>query len=118
MKPLFWVGIASVILCLGCGPSASKSGAPATNTVASENPLTAPVDYLGAAAKAQQSAVRTVDIASVTKAIQMFQAEEGRNPRDLNELVTSGQLPRLPAPPTGMKYSYDPGTAQVRLVAQ
>ena len=119
MKAALSVLLASGVLIVGCGPSKSGSGGSSTNTTAAgENPLNAPTDYLGAAAKAKQSAVRTVDLASVTRAIQMFQASEGRNPRDLNELVTGQYMPRLPDPPTGMKFSYNPTTAEVKLVPQ
>ena len=113
-----WLVVPLLTLLSACGPSQTQSKQASTNTTVGENPLNAPADYLGAAAKAKQSAVRTVDLASVNRAIQMFQASEGRNPVDLNELVTGQYIPRLPDPPTGMKFSYDSATAQVRLVPQ
>jgi hypothetical protein len=99
-----------------CGPAADETSDPQTNSAVGNNPLTAPVDYLGAAAKAKQSATRTVDLAAVTRAVQMFQATEGRNPADLQELVTLGHMPRLPALPAGQQYQYDARTGQVRIV--
>ena len=80
--------------------------------------LTAPVDYLAAAAKAQQSAVKTVDVASINQAIQMFNVDKGRNPKDLNELVTEKYMPKLPTPPYGTKLEYDANTGKVTVVKQ
>lgn len=84
----------------------------------SDNPLTAPADYLGVMAKAQKSAVRVVDTASLDRAIQMFNVEEERFPNNLQELVTKRYMPSIPAPPYGMKYDYNPKTGQVRIIKQ
>ncbi len=100
----------------GCGEK--KNAPPAgTNTASSESsPLTAPVDYLGAVAKAKQTAEKTVDIASLNQAIQMFRVEQGRNPKDLNELVAEKNIPRLPEAPYGMKIVYDAASGTVKVV--
>ena len=100
---------------LGCSkPKAAKPAATNTSTVG-QNPLLAPVDYLGTMVQAQKLAVKTTDLASVNKAIQMFSATEGRLPKDLNELVTEKYIARLPDVPKGMRYVYDPKSGQVRL---
>ena len=78
--------------------------------------MTAPVDYLRAAGKAQQSAVKTVDTSSLNRAIQMFNVDQGRNPKDLNELVEGKYLPRIPDAPYGMKLVYDANTGTVKVV--
>jgi len=36
----------------------------------------------------------------------------------LNELVSPNYLPRLPSPPPGMKFDYNPATGQVKVVPQ
>ncbi len=100
----------------GCGKDKAATSKPAAPP--GENPITAPVDYLGAVAKAQRSAVRTVDIASLTQALKMFEAEEGRFPTNLQELVLKGTLQVLPNPPAGSKFDYDPKTGQVKVVPQ
>ena len=88
----------------------------ATNTSDSVgNPITAPVDYLGAVGQAQKSATRTVSTVGLQQAIQMFQAEEGRLPKDLKEL-SPNYLGQIPPPPVGMRYSYDPKTGVVKVV--
>ena len=48
----------------------------------------------------------------------MFNVEQGRNPKDLNELVEKKFIPRLPAAPTGMKLEYDATAGKVTVVKQ
>lgn len=104
---LAWAG------CGKGGDTASKS----TNAVGS-NPLTAPTDYLGAAAKAKQSSEKTIDTISINQAIGLFHASEGRFPKDLNELVAEKYLPKLPEAPYGTKIVYDADRGQVQIVAK
>ena len=82
------------------------------------NPLTAPVDYLGAVAKAQQHSVKQIDIAAINKAIELFQVDKGRYPTDLNELVKEKFLPEIPATPYGTKIVYDSDSGEVKIVKQ
>jgi len=102
---------------LGCG---EKSGQPAPNSTnaSSGNPLNAPGDYLRGMGRAQQSAVKTVDTASLNQAIQMFNVEKGRNPTDLNELVQQKFIPQIPAAPLGYKLAYDSGSGKVSVVKE
>jgi hypothetical protein len=99
---------ASVVLA-GCGKDSGDSAS-------GENPLSAPADYVGAAARAHQQAGRTVDLASLQQAIQQFHIMKGRPPKDLKELVSEGHLSRLPDPPRGMRFDYDPATGNIRAV--
>ena len=117
MKAIFLLTAATGLLLAGCGKKYDQP-APATNAPASGSLLTAPVDYLGAAAKAQQSAVKTVDTTSLNKAIEMFNVQEGRFPKDLNELVEKKFIPQLPTPPFGTKLEYDANAGTVRVVKQ
>lgn len=110
--------IAGLLFFSGCSKK-SEPAAGATNASApSGNPLTAPVDYLGTIAKAQQTAVKTVDLVSVRKAIELFYAQEDRYPQDLNELVTQRYLRSLPALPAGMRYQYNPQNGQLQAIKQ
>ena len=102
--------VALMALAVGCGEKPSGGGAPG------ESVVTAPVDYLGAAAKAKKSADKTIETVALNQAISMFHATEGRFPRDLNELVTERYLPQMPVPPHGMKIEYDAGRGQARIV--
>jgi hypothetical protein len=114
MKLLSILCIAAGLVFVGCGEKADKP-ASSGNTTSSGNPLTAPVDYLDAAAKAKQSAVKTIDTTSLDKAIQMFNVDQGHNPKDLNELVEKKYIPQIPTPPFGTKlvYNADAGTVKV-----
>lgn len=114
----------AVVLCsvaAGCGDAkradtGTKSAA--TNAGGAGNPITAPVDYLGAVANAQKRSEQTLDLTTLRKAIQAFQAGEDRLPATLQELVSEGYLPRLPAAPRGMQFAYQPQTGQVRIVPE
>jgi hypothetical protein len=108
--------LAAGLLLSGCNKDAPGS-AGQTNASSSGNPLTAPVDYLGAAGKAKQSATKTVMGAGFDQAIALFYTETGRFPKDLKEL-TPQYLPNIPPPPTGMKYEYDPKTGVAKVVPQ
>jgi hypothetical protein len=112
MKAIVISTVIGCCLLTGCGDSNSSSG------TSSGNPANAPAEYVGALAQAKQKAVKTVDLSSVTKAIQMFQVEEGRLPKDLNELVEKKYLPKIPDAPMGMKLSYDASTGTVKVVPQ
>lgn len=105
----------------GCGKKdgAATTAVKSTNPpVASGNPLTAPVDYLGAVGQAKKVAVKTVDLASINQAIQLFHAGEDRFPNDVNELVSSGYLPRLPAMAPSTRLTYNPSRGEVRIIRQ
>lgn len=121
MRTALLLSFTALIFAAGCGNNTSPSSGQ-TNTVANTNEksgvLTAPADYLGALGRGKQYAEKTVDTASINKAIQLFQVDKGRYPKDLNELVQEKYLARLPEPPYGMKLVYDPNTGQVKVVKE
>jgi hypothetical protein len=106
--------VAGLFFC-GCKKEDSASQS-ATNAASSGSGSSG--DYFGAMTKAKKAAENTVGAAGVSQAIGMFQAQEGRNPASLNELVTKRYLPNIPPPPAGMKYDYNPQTGQARVVPQ
>jgi hypothetical protein len=106
----------SYVLLLACGLTWAGCGKPSKPAPAGENPVNAPADYLGAVSKAQKAAAKTVGTASVDQAIKVFFEQENRYPKDLDELVSSGTLPKLPTPPNGMKFDYDPAAGTVKIV--
>lgn len=116
MKAILYLTAATSLLLAGCGDKSSSTGQ--SNNATSGNPLTSPVDYLDAAGKAKQSAVKTVDVASVNQAIQMFHVDQGRFPKDLNELVAEKYMPKIPDAPFGSKLVYDATTGKVKVVKQ
>jgi Rieske Fe-S protein len=117
MKSLSILSLTLAIFVFGCGDNSNKS-ASGTNTASGGSLLTAPVDYLDAAAKAKQKTVKTIDTASLDKAIQLFNVEKGRNPKDLNELVSEKFIKEIPAAPYGSRIDYDPNSGRVSVVKQ
>ena len=117
MKAFFLPLSLVALILVGCSEQSPQS-AQATNSVSSGNPITAPVDYLGAISKGQQSAVKTIDTTSISKAVQLFQVEKGRYPNSLDELVQEKYLPRIPETPHGTKLDYDPATGVIKVVKQ
>lgn len=97
-----------------CSPS--DSGDQKESDSGAGNPLTAPVDYLGAVNEAQKSSVKKLDLINVTQAINNFAAAEGRNPKSLQEVVDEGYLAALPEAPRGMKFDYNPATGTAQIV--
>jgi hypothetical protein len=118
MKISFCLSLTASLLLLGCGDSSNKPAQPTNAAASSSSPLSAPADYVGALGKAQQAAVKTVDTSSLNQAIQMFNVENGRNPKDLNELVEGKFIPKIPAAPYGMKLEYDAAAGKVTVVKQ
>ena len=103
-------------LAAGCGDKSSSSSG-GTNT-SSANPLDAPGDYLKGAVNAQRNATMTLDTNALTKAIDQFNVEKGRNPKDLDELVKERYISSVPTPPFGTKIVYDASSGRVNIVKQ
>jgi len=119
MSKSFMLLIVVAGLCVACKKNPDATSASSTNPpAASGNPVTAPVDYLGATAKMKKNAEKTLDTVSLKKTIDLFYVQEGRYPKDLNELVGPGYFTRLPPPPAGMKYEYNAATGEVKVVPQ
>ena len=116
MRNFFLLTLVAGLFFVGCKKEEpAKKPAPAAD--AGGNPLTAPVDYLGAVGKAQKSATKTVSTVGLQQAIQMYFAQEGRFPKDLKSLVPD-YVGQIPPAPVGMKYDYDPKSGVLKIVAQ
>jgi ABC-type glycerol-3-phosphate transport system substrate-binding protein len=114
------LSLAAGLLLAGCGGSNSSKPAQATNATPNYNtgnPITAPVDYLGAVGQAQRYAIKTIDLSYLNEAIQQFNAAEGRLPKDLKELMPN-YIGKIPQAPYGTKIVYDPNTGVVKVVKQ
>jgi hypothetical protein len=118
MKRSFCLSLAASFLLVGCGGSSDKPPQTTNGAASSSSPLSAPADYVGALGKAQQTAAKTADTTSLNQAIQMFNVENGRNPKDLNELVEKKLIPKIPEAPRGMKLDYDATAGKVKVVPQ
>ena len=89
-----------------------------TTNNGSGNPITAPVDYLGAVNQARKTAVRQIDLASMRNAIQLFNGQEDRYPRDLNELAQKHYIQGVPELPKGSRFVYNPATGELNVKRQ
>ena len=126
MKAFFLISVAAGLLLAGCGNNNSGSHTQGTNTSQTTNteprydtgnPITAPVDYIGAVGQAQKYAVKQIDLAYLNQALQLFNTQEGRYPKDLNELVPN-YVGKIPAAPYGSKIVYDASSGTVKVVKQ
>lgn len=115
--PVYICLMGMLLLQIGCGNNDSKP-AQGTTSTSSGNPMNAPGGYVGALGRAQTIAVKTIDTTSLDEAVQMFNVQEGRLPKDLNELVEKKLIGKLPPVPYGMKLDYDSATGKVSVVKQ
>ena len=127
MKANWFFAVAAGLLLAGCGQNTSTNSAHGTNAVSSGtnaeprydtgNPLTAAPDYLGAVVQAQQHAEKVIDVAYINQDIQLFNASEGRYPKDLQEMIPN-YLAKMPVVPNGYKLFYDTNSYTVKVVKQ
>ena len=115
----FWSVLGLLWICVifaGCSadkPEPAKDEAAEKTEEIGSNPLLAPVEYLGATARAKTSSQAKIALAPIQQAIQMYQVENGSFPPNLNALVQGGQIRALPALPQGSTYQYNPSTGAV-----
>jgi hypothetical protein len=110
--------VAATLACSGCDkePSSPPAAAPAAAPAA--KPASATDGYMGTLARGQQKAVKVIDVTALNEEVQLFGAQEGRLPKDLNELVTLHYISALPHPPAGMKIVYDAAQGKVSAVPE
>ena len=117
MRPWNVMLPAILVLAAGCAKKEEPAAKNLTNN-SSGNPLTAPVDYLGAVNKARKSAIKTLDQAGLNNAIQQFYVVEERFPKDLNELAQKKYIGAVPEPPPGSRFVYNPANGDLKIVRQ
>jgi len=123
MNASFLISVAVGLLLAGCGKNNSNphpqgaNTSQTTKTTDSANPAPSSVDYLGTLMRVDKNAVKTIDMSYLNRAVQLFNTQEGRLPKDLTELVPN-YVGKLPATPYGTKLDYDPNTGQVTVVKQ
>jgi len=134
MKAFSLILMAAGLVLAGCGKNNTSPGAgtpppqgtnnpvqatspQTTNTAAAPSANPAAGGYLGALMQADKSAVKTIDVSYLNQAVQLFQTQEGRLPKDLNELVPN-YVGKLPTPPYGYRLDYDPNSGVVTVVKQ
>ncbi|MCM8777644.1 MAG: hypothetical protein NC905_05225 [Candidatus Omnitrophica bacterium] len=76
-------------------------------------PFNAIEKYGGVMGTAMKKSKAMDDVLYLKNKINTFQVQEGRYPYSLNELVEKKYIDRLPEPPKGMSFRYDPSTGNV-----
>jgi hypothetical protein len=122
MKALYVVlfSLAAGLFLAGCGSSHTKKTTQATNATpnyANGNPITAPVDYLGAVGQAEKYSEKQIDLAYVNHAIQEYYVEEGHYPKTLQAMIPN-YLGKMPQAPYGYKIVYDSQQGTIKVVKQ
>ena len=121
MKTSFLLLAACAMILTGCGDKNSGNAAPSTNSTAGSTNggslITAPVDYLRTIVQADKSMTKTIDVSYLNEALQRFNVQEGRYPKDLQEL-TPNYVAKIPVPPYGSKIVYDATKGEVKVVPQ
>ena len=118
MKTSFCLALLTSLILVGCGESSDKPPQTTNGAASGSSPLSAPADYVGALGKAQQTAVKTADTSSLDQAIQMFNVENGRYPKDLNELVEKKYTWEAPSKRRISEIGYDATAGKVKVVPQ
>jgi hypothetical protein len=90
----------------------SQQSEPNINENSSGNPVSAPVDYLGAVNKGRKKAIIDTGLMQVNSALNQFKATKLKPASSLQELVSEGLLAELPQLPAGTKWQYNPQTGE------
>lgn len=104
--PLLLPAVAATVLLAGCGDK-SSSQAQAVN----------PADVTNVLVESKRTADKTIDVSYLNQAIQLFNVQEGRNPKTLDEL-TPKYVAKLPDVPLGYKLNYDATKGEASVVRQ
>jgi outer membrane murein-binding lipoprotein Lpp len=99
-------------LLAGCGDKSSS--APQTQA---QTQSTNPADINNPLVNAKRTADQVIDGSALTAALQLFNVQEGRYPKTLDELVPK-YVGKLPEPPLGYQINYDPAKGEVTVVRQ
>jgi len=113
MKTIFLLLAIGAVVATGCGNNNSSNQTASATNAAPATPSS--INYLGTLAAADRTAVNTIDVTSLNKALDQFNVQEGRFPKDLSELVP-GYMPHLPVSPLGYKLNYDATNGVVTVV--
>lgn len=110
--------VLTAVLAAGCGGSPHGAASPPASQASSGHPVAAPANYVATAVKGEQAAFKTIDTVSLNEEVQLFNAQEGRYPRSLAELVEKNYLHKLPEAPAGQKIVYDAAQGKVTVVKE
>jgi hypothetical protein len=107
MKTFLLISIATGLLLAGCDKSKYGSYQDAKKEM----------DYGNTLVNAKKTADKTLDVSYLNQAVQLFNVQEGRYPKTLEEL-TPNYVSKIPTAPLGYKIDYDATKGEVKVVKQ
>lgn len=97
----------ALALLAGCGEKPSSQGKAVNPADITNNTLV----------NAKRTADKTIDVSYLNQAIQLFNVQEGRYPKTLDEL-TPKYVAKLPDVPLGYKLDYDANKGEVTVIRE
>ena len=109
MKTFNWLLpiVPVLVLLTGCDGGSSTSQTQSTNPADVDNPLV----------NAKRTADKTIDVSFINQAIQLYNVQEGRLPKTLDELVPK-YVAKIPDAPLGYKIAYDAKKGEASVVRE
>jgi hypothetical protein len=107
MKAFFLISVVAGLLLAGCDNSKYGSVQDAKKEL----------DYGNTLVNAKKTADKTIDVAALNQEVQLFNVQEGRYPKTLEEL-TPAYISKIPPAPLGYKIEYDAVKGEVKVVKQ
>ena len=111
---MIFLSISAAGLLAGCGNKSDSTPQPTNAVNVATNGYAGYVKSLGESKKA---ADKTIDVSYLNQAVQMFNVQEGRYPKTLQELVPN-YVAKIPDAPLGSKIVYDANNGTVKVVPQ
>jgi len=108
--PSLLAAISAIVLLAGCDDTSSSSSQ-------ASNVSTNPADINNPLVNAKRTADKTLDVSYLNQAVQLYNVQEGHNPKTLEDL-TPKYVSQLPTPPLGYKLDYDATKGEVTVVRQ
>jgi hypothetical protein len=108
--PSILAAASAILLLAGCGDNSNSQG---QSQVQSTNPA----DVNNPLVNAKRTADKTLDVSYLNQAVQLFNVQEGRYPKTLDEL-TPKYVAKIPDAPLGYKINYDETKGEVTVVRQ
>jgi hypothetical protein len=108
MKTFLLILVAAGLVLAGCGKN-SKYGTVQDTKKA--------LNYGNTLVNAKKTADKTIDVSFLNEAVQLFNTQEGRYPKTLDELVPN-YVAKIPEAPIGFKIEYDATKGEVKVVPQ
>jgi hypothetical protein len=87
----------------------------ASNSGEELNPMNAAAKYGNVMSRTLKQAKSMDSTLYIKNKITSFQVQEGRYPQSLQELVEKGFIEKIPDPPKGMQYVYNPGNGSLKV---